>query len=260
MADAGTEFARLVQGAEDDIALDEGALLIAAHAYPDLDVAGELGRLDDLARRCPATGPQDVVAYLCEDCGFSGNRHHYDDPRNSFLNDVLRRRTGIPITLAVLAMEVGRRAGVPLSGVGLPGHFLVLGGDVLLDPFNGGRRLDTEQCQALLLDTAGPDVPFDTSLLAPVGPRAILARILANLRQIYLRSGDTVGLAWVVRLRTSIPGLPRTELVDLARALVRRGRFSEGAMALEELAAAPAPGVDSDRLRASARLLRARLN
>jgi regulator of sirC expression with transglutaminase-like and TPR domain len=263
--DATAAFAALVQREDPDIPLDRAALLIAAHAYPDLDVDAELELLDDLAAGCmgATSGPpdaMDVMSHLFERCGFSGNREEYGDPRNSFLNQVLRRRLGIPITLAVLAMEVGRRVGVAIEGVGMPGHFLVRAGDMVLDPFEGGRRLDADACRLLLAESAGPAVPFDESLLEPVGRRTILARVLANLRQLYVLSGSSEELAWVMRLRTSIPGVPRSELVDLARAVAQRGRFTDAAAALEQLAGEDVPGVDNGRLQAHARMLRARLN
>src|SRR5438067_2212591 len=138
---ASARFAELVQGDEDTIPLDETALLIAAHAYPDLDVAAELARLDAIAARCPGD-ELDV-------------RHEYYDPRNSFLNEVLDRRLGIPITLSLVTMEVGRRIGVPLLGVGMPGHFLVRYGPVVVDPFTGGRKLTEDDCRQLLSGTLG---------------------------------------------------------------------------------------------------------
>src|SRR4051794_30579999 len=209
MNTAGARFAELVQGDEDAIPLDEAALLIAAHAYPDLDVAAERGRLDALAARCPGDELDVLLEYLFGELGFTGNRHEYYDPRNSFLNEVVDRRLGIPITLAVVTMEVGRRIGVPLLGVGMPGHFLVRYGPVVIDPFTGGRRLSEDDCRNLLAATGG--VELDQSFLAPVGTRAILARMLANLKQVYLQAGDTRSLEWVVALRTAIPGVDPAE-------------------------------------------------
>jgi regulator of sirC expression with transglutaminase-like and TPR domain len=252
-------FAELLQGDEDSLPLDEAALHIAAHAYPGLDVAGELGRLDDLAARCPGDELDVLLEYLFGECGFTGNRLEYYDPRNSFLNEVVRRRLGIPITLAVVAIEVGRRVGLPLLGVGMPGHFLVRYGPVLVDPFTGGRRLSEDDCRQLLAPTGAE---LDPSYLAPVGPRAIVTRMLANLRQVYLQAGDARSLEWVVALRTAVPGVDPAELGQLARLRVNLGMFAEAADALERLAAVSAltDAAQAQRLEARARLLRARLN
>ncbi len=118
-------FIALVQGPENALHLDHAALLLAAHAEPGLDVGAQLDRIDDLAARCPAPTLDGVRGLLFEDMGFSGDTEYYSDPRNSLLDQVLDRRLGIPISLSVLMMEVGRRVGVPLEGVAMPGHFLV---------------------------------------------------------------------------------------------------------------------------------------
>lgn len=260
MSQQATErFAELVRRDEAQIPLDEAAMLIAAHAYPDLDVQAELALLDDLAARCPGDELGPMLEYLFGELGFTGNRVEYYDPRNSFLNDVVRRRLGIPISLGVVAIEVGRRVGVPLVGVGMPGHFLLRYGPIVIDPFTGGRRLDEEDCQRLLEGVAGGGVELDPSLLAPIGPRAILSRMLANLRQLYISRRDPEALTWVVDLRTLIPGNDPTELVELSRVLVNLGRFGEAADALEKLAVT-SPEDKAGRLEARARLLRARLN
>src|SRR5205807_1738846 len=147
--------------------------------------------------------------------------------------------------------------GLPLAGVGMPGHFLVRYGPVLVDPFSGGRRIGEDECRRLLPEA----VDLDPSHLAPVGPRAILSRMLANLRAVYAQSRDARALDWVVQLRTTIPGNDPAELAQLARIRVNLGRFAEAAGALEQLAALSAtPDDASARLRARARLLRARLN
>ncbi len=118
-------FAALVARDEPKIPLDEAALLVAAHAYPGLAVDEWMARIDDLAEHVPPDDADALAHDLFVDRGFAGNTHDYTDPRNSFLNDVIERRLGIPITLSVLMMEVGRRRGVGLVGVGMPGHFPV---------------------------------------------------------------------------------------------------------------------------------------
>jgi regulator of sirC expression with transglutaminase-like and TPR domain len=234
--EATTRFVELVARPEDSIPLDEGALLIAAHAYPDLDVAAQLRRLDAVADACPAATLGGLSGHLFGDCGFAGNVREYQDPRNSYLNDVLDRRLGIPISLSVLTIEVGRRLGLPLAGVGMPGHFLVrhLGDPpVLLDPFGGGRLLEDSEAEALFRSLGGTG-PFLPQFLDTVGPRAILARMLGNLQGIFL-SGDTRQAAWVLRLRLAIPGLEKEERLGLARALAALGRFDLAASELDDL-------------------------
>ena len=257
-------FFALVRGPEAALALDEAALLVAAHAEPGLDVGRELARLDEVAARClePTVGA--VRTLLFGELALQGNTYDYDDPRNSFLDQVLDRKVGIPISLSVLTIEVGRRVGVPFEGIGLPGHFLVRHVDDpvhLMDPFHHGRLLDVDACASLFQSLYGPAAPFSPSLLAPVGPRQILARMLANLKNSYADRGDSTSLEWVVRLRAAIPGMPAKELADLARVLVNLGRFAEAAAALDQLIiAGQFDESDSERLAGRAAMLRARLN
>jgi regulator of sirC expression with transglutaminase-like and TPR domain len=137
---------------------------------------------------------EQLTRFLFGEEGFQGNHDDYYDPRNSYLNDVLQRRTGIPIALGVVLLEVGRRLGLPLEGVGFPGNFLVRvrdgRQDRLLDPFRGGRALDREECQLLLERALGPRVALEGRFLAPLGARGILARMLRNLKVIFLSQSD----------------------------------------------------------------------
>jgi regulator of sirC expression with transglutaminase-like and TPR domain len=186
----------------------EAALLIARLEYPRLDVGAYLHRLDDMgaaaATRVEATArdrdPRARITalntYLFDDEGFAGNRERYDDPRNSFLNEVLDRRTGIPITLAVVYMEVATRAGVDVRGVNFPGHFLLrcpaaersgLMRDTIVDPFHGGAVLTEHDCRQLLRQHAGDEVAFDPMLLQPATKQQILIRMLTNLKRIYVQ-------------------------------------------------------------------------
>ena len=184
-------------------ALAEAALLIAAEEYPALDVAAWLARLDALGARArervPPRGDADQTAaaltrLLVEDYGLRGNDADYYDPRNSFLNEVLERRLGIPLTLSLVYMDVGARAGVAVRGVGLPGHFVVRlerGETVrLLDPFNGGRPLDEANCRRLVERLGGGRLRFEPAHLRAVSARAILIRMLANLKGVYTALGD----------------------------------------------------------------------
>ncbi len=259
--DATRRFITLVQGPEERLRLDEAALWLAAHARPDMDVAKELDRLDELAARCTAPTVDALCRLLFSDEGFTGNRGDYADPRNSYLDQVLDRRVGIPISLAVLMMEVGRRTGVALQGVGMPGHFLLRQSFdplMLIDPFRQGRRISHDECAALFRSLFGPSRAFSPSMLKAAGPRAILARMLANLERIYTTRKDSRSLAWVGRLRAAVPGVPPSELAQLSRALTDLGRFAEAADVLEHLADADTGAGLQARNRATA--LRARLN
>ncbi len=198
-------FRALAGGADDQIDLVEGALLIAQQEYAHLDRDAYRRRLDEMsaeARRVCGSPPALPVPHrlgqfsrlFADRWGFRGNRDDYYDPRNSLLNDVLDRRTGIPITLAVVYMEIGRRAGLDLVGVGMPGHFLV--GcrdrrDLFVDAFCEGALLTPADCAARLRELR-PDAVFRPEFLEPVGPRIILTRILNNLLAIYGRAENFV--------------------------------------------------------------------
>ena len=214
-------FHALVQGPEAALPLDEAALLLAAHAEPDLDVARQLARLDGVAARCPERSVDGVRTLLFGELALQGNVDDYDDPRNSFLDQVLDRRVGIPISLSVLTIEVGRRVGVAFEGIGLPGHFLVrpVGDPVhLMDPFHHGRLLDVDGCASLFQSLYGPAAPFSPSLLVPVGPRQILARMLANLKNNSL-DADLVRIqpSWVCSFADNLADVP-TDVVTLSEA------------------------------------------
>jgi regulator of sirC expression with transglutaminase-like and TPR domain len=210
--DARARFAALVRGPDEQLDLALGALLIAAEAEP-VDVELELRRLDELAALArpeverAGADPVARVRALADSVygalALRGNTEVYDDPRNSYLNEVLDRGLGLPITLAIVLVEVARRAGVALVGVGFPGHFLVrsLESDLVLDPFDGARPLDERDLRALLARTTGGAVPFGRGLLAPAPPREVLARILRNLLGSFLARRDTASaLAAVERL------------------------------------------------------------
>ncbi len=200
--------AQVGTGARCDLA--GAALEIARIAYPDLDPAPWLRRLDELAaavapRVSPQMAPADAVAeltrFLFEECGFRGNQDDYYDPRNSFLNDVLERRLGIPISLSVLMIEIGNRIGLDVEGVGFPGHFLVRintdGAPLLIDPFHAGTPVDDADLLARLRSLSqasrggGPDfahVPDE--FLEAASERGILGRMLRNLLRIWLEKDD----------------------------------------------------------------------
>lgn len=235
--DPTIRFTELVERPEDELPLDEAALLIAAHAQPELDIGAELARLDELARGVSERTLEGWRRHLFVDLGFSGNVKRYYDPSNSFLNQVVRRRKGLPITLSVLGMEVGRRIGLRLEGVGMPGHFLLREGpDSFVDPFDGGRLLDRAACVERFHAVNGAGATFRPAYLDPVGPRAILARILNNLKSVYAARGEIAALSWVFDLRMALPGASPLEGREWARVLGATGRFVEAAVELEALA------------------------
>lgn len=201
-------FGALVQGPESEIPLDEAALWIAAADHA-LDVDAELRALDDLAAAIAADDAATLAHALFVERGFTGNAVDYGDPRNSYLDEVLRRRLGIPITLSVLMIEVGRRRGIGLVGIGMPGHFLVGSDDGFVDPFHAGALLDASGARRLF-ERTHPDAPFADHYLAPVGTRAVLSRMLANLVGTFL-GRDPLRAIGALRMRLEIPGLAAPE-------------------------------------------------
>jgi len=267
--DPTARWRELLARPEADLPLDEAALLIAAHAQPGLDVDAQLTRLDRLADEAGGSGvgradADDVAALLFGRLGLAGDRRDYDNPDNSYLNRVLDRRRGLPIALSVLMVEVGRRCGADLEGVGLPGHYVVRDRrhpDTLIDAFNGGRRLDGPACRELLGPVVGADPEMSPASWPAAGPRATLARMLANLDRSFRRRRDTRALAWVTELRLLVPGQPLAVLVEAAGTLAEIGRYDRAAALLEQVAARPElTGETADRLRARAVAARARLN
>lgn len=207
----------------EEISPEAAALLIARDAKPDLDVEQELVRIDVLAAPLGAIDPaaparvqaQALAAHMYEAHGFRGNEEDYNDPKNSYLDDVMARRTGIPITLAVILAAIGRRAGVQVDGIGFPGHFLArVGGEggVLVDPFFGGRVLEQPELRRLASRMLGSASRMQPSHLEPVGLRSIVVRMLLNLKHAHeLRRDHSRALVVCDRLvdLTSSPSFRR---------------------------------------------------
>lgn len=216
------------------------ALAIARIEYPDLVPERSLAKLDALAARSAVSGVGDARRaldrlrdFLFEQEGFRGNADDYYDPRNSCLNDVLDRQLGIPITLAVLTMEVGRRVGLEILGIGLPGHFCVgarLGRElVLLDPFGGGRVLERAEAEGVASRAVGRPVKLTAAHFAPASKAQIVVRILRNLQGIYARREDWAkALAVIDRLLVVDADAP-THLRDRGTVLVKLGELHRGA-------------------------------
>jgi regulator of sirC expression with transglutaminase-like and TPR domain len=211
--------------------LASAALAIARVEYPSLNPGPYLETFDrmgeEAAARLRNPGGDSVRAfneYLYDEQGFAGNRERYDDPRNSFINEVLDRRTGIPISLAVVYLEVARRAGLQVDGVNFPGHFLLrardaVSGDarrevVIIDPFHGGARLSEYDCRQLLRQHVGDEAAFDNTLLAPATRHDIVVRMLVNLKRLYVRMRSFPQARFISSLLLGIDPAAISELRD----------------------------------------------
>jgi regulator of sirC expression with transglutaminase-like and TPR domain len=238
--------------------LDVGelALCLARDEYPHLDVEGYLSELAGMAHEAGSYVRGNLEArvhglcrYLFHELGFHGNTQQYYDPKNSYLNDVLDRRTGLPITLSIVAMAVGGRAGVEVVGIGLPGHFIakaVANGDsVLFDPFHGGRRLSTDECEQLVEQVTGRPFQITDDHLKAVPPGLIFARMLTNLKGVFLRAEDFTRLIRVTeRLRQLMPH-DATQCRDLGAAYLQDGQPGKSIDHLEAYLAAVPLGEDA---------------
>jgi regulator of sirC expression with transglutaminase-like and TPR domain len=220
---AKQRFAAAVAGDPAGVRLDEAAFCIAACAHPGLDVDEWCDRLDVIAAGCGDATFDAIRVHLAQTLEFRGNTEEYGDPENSFLDSVITRRIGIPITLSVLMMEVGRRAGVAIDGVGMPGHFLVreraetpAETSVWCDPFGGFARLDLDGCRAIFDRVYAGRVLFDPSYLVGVSAHAILARMLTNLEHGPL-AAEPAQLAWMSDLHLALPDLTAEERSRLTR-------------------------------------------
>jgi regulator of sirC expression with transglutaminase-like and TPR domain len=236
-------FARLIAQPEDAIDLARGALTIAADGRPDVEPDRTLVALDELAERVRlrldvgdaethvVDRLQDV---LFRESGFRGpTAAEFHDPRASLLDVVTVRRVGLPISLAIVELEVAWRIGLDLVGIGLPGHFIVRTPDgVLLDPTGDGRRLTPDDCQALLRRSIGDGVLFHSGMLRPNGKREILARVLRNLRSAHLAARDWPAAIGAVELLLVIEPTDPDHGRDRGLLLGRMGRFNDAVVAL----------------------------
>ena len=228
------EFLAAVDATDESPA--RAALVAARIAYPRLDPSAWLAELDvygDAARQHLELGVggnpptrtrlRVVSEFFFGQLGFVGNREQYEDPRNSFLNDVIARRTGIPITLAIVFMEIARRAGLSIDGVNFPGHFLMrcpepdqseAPGALIVDPFNGGALLSDADCLRLLKTHAGDEALLDPGMLQPAGKQAILLRVLLNLKRAFVRMRSFDYARDVSELLVALDPSALTELRD----------------------------------------------
>jgi regulator of sirC expression with transglutaminase-like and TPR domain len=248
------ELARLAVDADAACDLAALALQLARDEYPDLDVEAYLSELAGMGHEAAKYQRGDLEArvvglcrYLCHEMGFRGNQQDYYDPRNSYLNQVIDRRTGIPITLSLVAMTVGHKAGLDVQGVGLPQHFIVkaVDGDheIFFDPFHGGRILTVEECELLVERISGRPFHATRAHLAAVPPRFFLQRMLTNVKTIYLNAGDHKRAAGKIeRLLQLDPG----NLVERRDLGVCLAQFGQHGRAIDHLTAYLASGQAAD--------------
>lgn len=259
-SDARARFERLM--ATEEVPLAEASLAIAAEEYPGIDPYGYIARLNTMAARVRVHAPEPARAgsvllavrtVLFDEEKFRGNDEDYYDPRNSYLNEVLDRRLGIPITLSILLMEVARRAGLPLVGVAFPGHFLAKyappgGPEVFIDAYNGGEVLSADECIARF-QAASHGRPVEPRHLAGVGSRQILARMLHNLKRIYLERSDDVRLWWVVDRLLMLDPSQHEELRDRGLISARLGNAAAAARDLSAYLDVVPDSTDSSQVR-----------
>jgi regulator of sirC expression with transglutaminase-like and TPR domain len=248
--------------------LAEIALLLARDEFAALDVEAHLNELDAMAHEVRsylrghlAHQIQGLCRYLFHEMGFRGNPRDYYDPRNSYFNQVLERRTGIPITLSAVTIAVGQRAGLNLAGIGLPGHFIVKASnheqEILIDPFHGGRILSRDDCENLVQQATG--VPFEATALAlqPLPLGLIVQRMLGNLRAIYSKSED-----WPRSIRV----MERLRLLNPEDVILRRDlgisqlRQGQPGKAIDHLRSYLTSAPEADDLERVQQLLRTAIN
>ncbi len=237
---ARQSFYQEIHQNDEQIDLAKAALYIAQEEYPSLDPAEYLNVLDVMAaevaqrlrdKRYPLQIIKSINDYLYDELGFTGNTRDYYDPCNSFLNDAIARRTGIPITLALIYIEIAGRLNFPMVGIGMPGHFLIRpefeGVGIFVDAFNRGEVLFQEDCEQRLQQIYGPEVAIRPDFLTPVTRKQFLARMLTNLKMIYLNQGDSDKcLGAIERILLLFPDAP-LELRDRGLFYYQNGRWTE---------------------------------
>ncbi len=274
--DAGSRLAQILERPDGEVDLAEAALLIAADEYPGLDLVAYLARIEEMAEALRERLQREpraeraimaVNRYLFQELGFHGNNERYYDPRNSYLNEVIDRRTGIPITLSTVFIEVARRAGLEVEGVGLPGHFVVRvhtpSRPLLVDPFHGGLLLTEKDCQDRLDRIFNGNVRLEPRMLQPCSRRDMLERILRNLKAIHLRDQDRERALRVVELLVRILPGSAEDLRDRGLLYAALDCYALAARDLERYLSLAPRAKDAEETAARAALLRqqaARLN
>lgn len=270
------QLERLFRPTDAETDLGRAAATVARLEYPFLNIDELLGVFDEFAADIqaglrpgarPETAVSSINRYLFEQRGFRGNRLDYYDPRNSFINDVLARRTGIPITLSIVYLEIARRLALPIHGVGLPGHFLVKYDDrsrvFFIDPFHEGKVLNRQGCNDLLEKLHGSPVKLNEAQFAATTKRQIIVRMLHNLRSIYVTSRQyRKALETLDAISAVSPSTPE-DLRERAFLHQELGQRAEALQALEAYAARHPNAEDAEQLeqwRTNLRLTLARLN
>jgi regulator of sirC expression with transglutaminase-like and TPR domain len=246
-----------------EVGLAEAALLIAAQEYDGLDVRAYQVRLDEMGRDLRARledeqRPERAVMalnhYMFQELGFRGNIEQYYDARNSYLNDVLDRRTGIPITLSLVYIEVARRGGLDVEGVGLPGHFVVRvqtpARGLLIDPFHGGALLSEKDCQQRLDRIFGGKVKLESRMLRPCGHKDMIERVLRNLKAIHLRDEDRQRALRVVDLLVALAPTSAEDLRDRGQLYAALDCYAVAARDLQAYLALAPRAKDAEELQA----------
>lgn len=273
---AGTDpvrdFACLMDRGDNDINLAEAALLIARTEYPDLETAAYLARLEEIASRVradsmspPLGNIQALNRTLFEEENFSGNEEEYDDPGNSYLNLVLERKKGIPITLSLVYMEVARRRSLPVVGVGFPGHFLVkyLTGpdEILIDPYHRGTILSRQDCADRLKTCFGEESELKPEHLAASTNKQILARMLNNLKGSYFRRGNSAKVLTMIELALAIEPGSHQHIRDRGMVYLSMKRYREALADLKAcLALSPQPDPQAREVLQAIRRIQALMN
>jgi regulator of sirC expression with transglutaminase-like and TPR domain len=256
-SDIWKEFVRIAESPDDQIDLARAALLIAATEYPELDIERQLGLIDSLATaasrrfgeaRDPLFCINTLNEYLFDEVGFRGNQENYHDPRNSFLNEVLSRRLGIPITLSLICIEVGKRLDIPLIGIGMPGHFLIRhrdAEDLFIDPFYGGILLSAEECAQRLWEITRNSLHWNPRYLSPVSNREFIARMLRNLKGIYLEQPDYYRALAMIDLLVTLQPEVAYERRDRGLVHYQLGQYQEAFVDLRSYLESTRPGPDT---------------
>jgi len=251
---------RLAQNPAADVDIVEVALELARDEYPHLDVAGYIAEFDEWADklRTRLRGQLDdqveeLANLLFNEEGFRGDSENYYDPENSYLNRVMDRRRGLPITLSLIAIAVGNRAGLSIEGVGLPGHFIAMAGDgtdaVMFDPFNGGNILTIADCEDLAERATGEPLESNREALGPASHAAIIRRMLTNLKGTYLQLNDFQKASRVIRRILQLEPQNASERRDLGVCLVQAGRHGAAIDHLEVYLGAEPVAADVELVR-----------
>ena len=244
--DVRADFQKMIDGPDEQFDLARAALIVAAESDGGIDVDEQMRTLDAWgaelsARLDPQWNNLQKLArlrnYVFDDLGFAGDHRDYYSPSNSLLHEVMKRRRGVPLTLAIVFMELGWRVGIPFEGVGFPGHFLVRltgePGDLLLDPFTHGTSIHEDDCRRMLLDASGGRLEFSDRYVASVSKRAMIVRLLHNLKGAYLRAGDDAGALGAVERLLLIRPRDLDEVRDRGLLLYRLKRYGAAFEALQ---------------------------